>query len=74
MALTSRKKRPLDRTVEHVRDCRLIIIAAEGRHTEKQYFSLFHNPRVQVKVLSTEDDGCSAPNHVLARLDVFRNE
>lgn len=69
MALTSRRKRPLDRSIPHFRDTRLIIIATEGEKTEKQYFEsdLFRNHRVQVRVLETED-GRSAPQHVLDRL------
>lgn len=74
MALTSRKKRPLDRTVAHLRDTRLIIIAAEGRETEKQYFTLFRDTRVQVKVLPTEEDNQSSPQHVIDRLHVFQEE
>lgn len=74
MALTSRKPRPLDRGVRHVRDTRLIIIAAEGRLTEKQYFSMFRSTRVQLRVLPTGDGGQSAPEHVLARLLDFRDE
>ncbi|MDD5035208.1 MAG: RloB family protein [Methylococcaceae bacterium] len=74
MALTSRKKRPLDRTVPHRRDTRLIIIAAEGRETEKQYFAQFRDTRVQVKVLATGEDNQSAPQHVIDRLTHFREE
>ncbi len=75
MGLTSRKKRPLDRTVDHYRDTRLIIIATEGEKTEKQYFEseLFGNRRVQVKVLQTES-GHSAPKHVLNRLKEFARD
>jgi len=40
MVQTSRKSRPLDRSLEHRRDTRLVIIAAEGRETEQQYFAL----------------------------------
>ena len=74
-ALTSRRKRPLDRDVPHLRDTRLIIIASEGEKTEKQYFEsgLFGNRRVQVKVLETQD-GRSAPNWVLARLNLAAAE
>jgi hypothetical protein len=36
MALTQRKKRPIVRSVEILRDTRLLIIATEGRITEKQ--------------------------------------
>jgi len=71
MSLTSRRKRPLDHAVPHLRDTRLIIIAAEGEKTEKQYFSVFQSLRVQVKVLHTEE-GLSAPKHVFARLNEYR--
>lgn len=44
MALTTRRKRPLDRRTrpEPHRDARLFVIATEGEKTEKQYFSMFH--------------------------------
>ena len=74
MALTSRKKRPLDRSIPHLRDTRLVIIAAEGRETEKRYFSLFRDTRVQVKVLPTGEDHRSAPQDVINRLHLFREE
>ena len=35
MALTTRRPRPLDRSVGHLGDTRLLIIAAEGRETER---------------------------------------
>lgn len=73
MALTSRKKRPLDRGVEHLGDTRLIIIAAEGHNTEAQYFSLVDSTRVQVKVLATGADHQSAPEYVL-ELYHFKDE
>lgn len=72
MALTSRRRRPLDRDQAHVRDTRLVIIAAEGRLTERQYFSMFRSTRVQVKVLSADDENRSAPEYVLERLRRFR--
>jgi len=72
MNLTSRKRRPLNRNIPHLRDTHLIIIATEGEKTEKQYFksSMFQSSRVQVKVLPTKD-GRSAPTHVLKRLREF---
>ncbi len=73
MALTSRRSRPLDRAVAHLRDTRLLIIAAEGRETERQYFAMFRSTRVQIKVLSA-DDNRSAPEYVLERLRQFRDE
>jgi hypothetical protein len=73
MALTSRQQRPLDRSKSPQRDCRLIIIATEGQKTEKQYFSMFGNTRVQVIILPTED-GKSDPKAVLARIKGYQNE
>ncbi len=74
MALTTRKKRPLDRSVLHQRDTRLIIIAAEGKETERQYFNLFRDTRIQVKVLPTGEDNQSSPRHVIDRLTSYREE
>lgn len=71
--LTSRKKRPLNRTIPYLRDAKLIIIATEGEETEKQYFSMFHSTRVQVKVLPTTDSK-SSPEYVLKRLKEFKDE
>lgn len=74
MPLTSRRRRPLDRSLEPERDARLVIIAAEGRATERQYFAMFHSTRVQVKALHTEEDDRSAPEYVLERLRRFHAE
>ena len=75
MQLTSRRPRPLDRRIPHLRDTRLVIIATEGECTEKQYFSIFErkSTRVQVRVLETTQ-GMSAPKHVLDRLRRYRRE
>lgn len=74
MALTSRNRRPLDRSKSSLRDCRLIIIATEGQETEKQYFSMFDdNTRVQVVILPTKQ-GKSDPKAVLARLKDYQQE
>jgi hypothetical protein len=75
MSLTSRRRRPLDRTIPHLRDTRLVVIATEGAVTEREYFALFQrmSTRVQLKVLHTEA-GLSAPKHVMARLRTFRRE
>src|SRR5690242_8463724 len=73
MALTSRRKRPLDRTIAHLRDTRLIVIATEGKRTELQYFQSFKNTRVQIRIIPTEG-GLSAPEYVLERLDEFRQQ
>lgn len=73
--LTSRRKRPLDRSIPHERDTRLIIIAAEGEQTERQYFEseLFGNRRVQVRVLPPVG-GRSSPNWVYERLRAFAKQ
>jgi hypothetical protein len=73
MGLIARRKRQLNRRVEHLRDTRLVIIAAEGEVTEAQYFSLFESPRVQVKVLPTGEDGHSSPEYVLERLREYQS-
>ncbi|HEY6327990.1 MAG TPA: RloB family protein [Blastocatellia bacterium] len=73
MALVHRKRRPLDRTVDHLRDTRLIVMATEGEQTEKQYFAMFRSSRIQVRVIPS-DGGLSSPRHVLERLDAYRNE
>lgn len=74
MALTQRKKRPINRSLESLGDTRLLIIATEGRTTEKQYFAQFRNRRVQVKVIPTGEDNKSSPEYVLDRLKYFRQE
>ncbi len=60
-----------------LRDSRLIVIAAEGRKTEKKYFedlaALYHNTKIKVHVLEGLDNR-SSPNHVLERLDAFKDE
>ena len=68
-----RKKRPLDREANPVRDASLVIIASEDRYAVRQYFDFFQSTRIQFKVLGTED-GKSAPEHVLDRLDEYREE
>ena len=73
MVCTSREKRPLDRKIPHLKDTRLIIIATEGKETEKHYFEsdlLGKSRRVQVKVLPSLE-GRSAPKYVARRLIEF---
>jgi hypothetical protein len=59
------------------RDARLIIIAAEGTNTEKQYFEdlavSFFVPNIHVEVLNRLNAG-SDPEAVLKALDEFRNQ
>ena len=68
-----RKKRPLDRTANVVRDASLIVIASEDTHAVQQYFDFFQSTRIQFRVLPTKD-GRSAPQHVLKRLDEYMKE
>jgi hypothetical protein len=68
-----RKPRPLNRDLGVVRDATLIVIASEDTHAVQAYFSRFQPRRVQFRVLPTED-GLSAPDHILARLNTFRSE
>jgi RloB-like protein len=63
----------LDRQQDR-RDARLFVIATEGKETEKQYFNMFNSSRIKVEVLPTGDDGKSAPQYVLDRLDIFREQ
>lgn len=73
MPLTSRKKRPLDRPTGVLRDARLIVIATEGEQTERRYFEIFRNSKIQIRVIPTVG-GESAPEYVLKRLDGYRDE
>jgi hypothetical protein len=73
MTLCHKKSRPLSREDKTYRDDRLFIIATEDTHAPDQYFSIFINTRIHVKVLTTKN-GLSSPEHVFHRLDNFRNE
>ena len=68
-----RRKRPLDRNTDVLRDTRLIVIASEDRYAVQQYFEFFRSHRIQFKCLETED-GRSAPEHVLQRLNDYFEE
>jgi hypothetical protein len=68
-----RKKRPLDRSTGVLRDANLIVIASEDTYAVRQYFDFFRSNRIQFKVLET-DEGKSAPEHVLARIDAYMSE
>ncbi|MFT8720279.1 RloB family protein [Acetobacter sp.] len=72
MSLTSRKKRPLDRSVA-VRDAQLFVIATEGEKTEDIYFSAFQSTKIRIKTIPTVN-GASAPDHVFRRLLEFRDQ
>ncbi|MCX7426200.1 MAG: RloB family protein [Planctomycetia bacterium] len=73
MNLRCKKSRPLTRQESTYRDDRLFIIATEDTHAAKQYFDIFQNPRIKVRILPTEG-GLSAPEYVLQRLDDFMRE
>lgn len=73
MGITSRKPRPLDRGKVDYRDATIFVIATEGSLTEKQYFGIFRNSRVQITVLPATEDK-SAPEYVLKRLREFKRE
>ena len=68
--LTPRERR----TPDHVRDSSMIIIATEGKNTEKIYFefisSKIKNSKVNVRVL-TNIDNQSSPEHVMDVVDNF---
>jgi hypothetical protein len=68
-----KKPRPFQRDKETLRDASLLVIATEDSRLPVEYFDLFHNPRVKVLVLPTEE-GLSAPKHVMERLAAFNNE
>ncbi len=68
-----RKKRPLDRKGKPVRDASLVVIASEDRYAVRQYFDFFESTRIQFRVLETED-GKSAPEHVLNRINEYLEE
>ena len=70
MGITSRKKiLATSRKISYLRDASLIIIASEGRQTEKQYFEsdCFSSSRLKIIVLESIDNK-SAPSHVLHRI------
>lgn len=68
-----RRKRPLNRNTDAVRDTRLVVIASEDRYAVRQYFEFFRSTRVQFKCLETVD-GKSAPEHLLGRLNDYIQE
>jgi hypothetical protein len=68
-----RKKRPLDRKANPVRDASLVVIASEDRYAVRQHFDFFESTRIQFRVLETQD-GKSAPEHVLNRIDEYIEE
>lgn len=68
-----RKKRPLERGNEFVRDAILIVIASEDEFAVELYFERFRTSRLKFRVLPT-NDGRSSPQDISNRLDEFRAE
>ena len=65
---------------EAFRDARIIVIASEGKETERIYFSAlakeYANPRVHVHILerSKEEQNNSSPEHVLRLLNDYKRQ
>ena len=65
---------------EAVRDARLIVIASEGKDTERIYFKVlakeYTNPRVHVHILerSVDEQNNSSPEHVLKQLNDYKSQ
>lgn len=65
---------------EAFRDARLIVIASEGKDTERIYFKAlakeYANPRVHVHILERcrEEQNCSSPEHVLKQLNDYKSQ
>lgn len=63
---------------EAFRDARLIVIASEGKDTERIYFKAlakeYTNPRVHVHILERSEDeqNSSSPEHVLKQLNDYK--
>ena len=63
---------------EAFRDARLIVIASEGKDTERIYFKAlakeYTNPRVHVHILerSVDEQNNSSPEHVLKQLNDYK--
>jgi len=65
---------------EAYRDARLIVIASEGKDTERIYFKAlakeYTNPRVHVHILerSEAEQNNSSPDHVLKQLNDYKSQ
>ena len=65
---------------EAFRDARLIVIASEGKATERIYFKAlakeYTNPRVHVHILerSIDEQNNSSPDHVLKQLNDYKSQ
>lgn len=67
------RTRLLDRPHDF-RSSKLFVIATEGEKTEEQYFRLFHSSQIRIRILPTGEDGRSSPQHVIERLNAFKQE
>ena len=65
---------------EAFRDARLIVIASEGKDSERIYFKAlakeYINPRVHVHILerSVDEQNSSSPEHVLKQLNDYKSQ
>ena len=65
---------------EAFRDARLIVIASEGKDTERIYFKAlakeYSNPRVHVHILerNVDEQNNSSPEHVLKQLNDYKSQ
>lgn len=65
---------------EAFRDARLIVIASEGKDTERIYFKAlakeYTNPRVHVHILerSVDEQNNSSPEYVLKQLNNYKSQ
>lgn len=70
MSLLQRKKRPIRRDSNVLRDDRLFFVACDDTYAPKQYFDAFQLSRIQILVVPT-DDGASYARQVMDRLESF---
>lgn len=65
---------------EAFRDARLIVVASEGKDTERIYFKAlakeYTNPRVHVHIIerSVDEQNNSSPEHVLKQLNDYKSQ
>ena len=69
-----RKKRPLDRKLEPVRDASLVVIASEDRYAVRAVLRLLRVHPDPVPGARNPRYGKSAPEHVLNRIDEYIEE
>jgi len=70
----SRTNRKVDYRGEPSPRGRFIVIATEGRVTEKQYFEFLRYTNVRLVVLPTGEDNCSSPEYVVERLNNYKKK